>query len=340
MFVFRRVRDSDVDSLFELVQQSELGLTTLKISRDEMAARIEQSVFAFEQRSTKPAGQPYVFVLEESETGLIVGTSAIYAKVGGFQPFYSYQIKTSIHHSDDLNVHKEIPVLHLHEEHDGPSEIGSLFLSPDYWGQGLGRLLSTARFLFVADFPDRFEQEVIAELRGVVHPDGTSPLWKALGSHFFQIDYPRAETLTSKSKKFIADLMPRHPIYIPLLPDEARKVIGRVHRNTEPAKAVLESEGFEFRDLVDIFDGGPTVHCARENIRAVRESRTGTIAEIGNDSRDSESLLISNCAADYRVCVGDLRWNADGTCTLDTAAAATLGLGVGDTCRAVAAKAP
>ena len=78
----------------------------------------------------------------------------------------------------------------------------------------------------MASFPERFETKTIAEMRGVVSSDGIAPLWVALGSHFFQIDYPKAETLTSRSKKFIADLMPRHPIYIPLLPEDAQAVIA------------------------------------------------------------------------------------------------------------------
>ena len=86
--------------------------------------------------------------------------------------------------------------------------------------------------------------------------------------------------MTSQSKKFIADLMPKHPIYIPLLPTEAREVIGKVHDNTRPALAVLEKEGFEFRNLVDIFDGGPTMHCSIDQIRAIRESQAGTVANI------------------------------------------------------------
>lgn len=338
MLVFRAVEDSDVDRLFDLVQQSELGLTTLQVSREEMASRVEQSVFAFRQRATRPAGQPYVFVLQDLETGEIVGTSAIYAKVGGFEPFYSYQIQTSVHRSDDLGVHKDVPVLHLVEEHDGPSELGSLFLSPAHWGKGLGRLLSLSRFLFIADFPERFEDEIIAEMRGVVLPDGTSPLWAALGSHFFQIDYPKAETLTSQSKKFIADLMPRHPIYIPLLPQSARDVIGCVHKNTEPAKAVLESEGFEFRDRVDIFDGGPTVHCLAKNIRAVRESRSLRVTRISDQLPEAGTWLVSNSRQEFRAAMGPVQFGKDDGCEITPAIAESLQLSVGDACRVVLPK--
>ena len=229
----------------------------------------------FNANDLKPGGHPYVFVMEDLTKGVLVGTSAIYSKVGGFEPFYSYEIKTSVHESSELEVRKEVQALHLREEHDGPTEIGSLFLAPDYWGNGHGKLLSLSRFLFISQFPCRFEKEIVAEMRGVVGKNGKSPLWSALGSHFFQIEFPKAETLTSESKKFIADLMPRHPIYIPLLPQEAQDVIGEVHRNTRPARAMLEKEGFVFDNFVDIFDGGPTLNASTNKIRVVNQNVAG-----------------------------------------------------------------
>jgi arginine N-succinyltransferase len=272
--------------------------------------------------------------MEDLKHGIIVGTCSIYSKIGGFEPMYSYEIKQSHHDSDELSVHKTIDVLHLRAEHDGPSEIGSLFLSPDYWGGGHGRLLSLSRFLFMAEFSERFEKEVVAEMRGVVDKDGKSPLWTALGSHFFQIDFPKAETLTSQSKKFIADLMPRHPIYIPLLPDEAQAVIGQVHLNTKPALSVLEKEGFEFRDLVDIFDGGPTLHCKLSEIRAVKSSKRGTIVNIESSVENGSPQLISNGRLDFKACLGETHWNDD-QITIDQVSALRLGLRVGDQPRCV-----
>ena len=343
MLIVRRVYEKDLNELFELIQRSEYGLTTLKISKEALAARIEKSVFAFQQKNSQPDGLPYVFVMEDLNKGAIVGTCSIYSKVGGFEPQYHYQIKQSRHASDDLNVEKNIDVLHLHEVHNGPTEIGSLFLSPDYWGSGHGRLLSLSRFLFMADFRQRFETEVIAEMRGVVDEHGKSPLWSALGAYFFQIDFPKAETLSSKSKKFIADLMPKHPIYIPLLPQQAQAVIGKVHNNTRPALAVLNKEGFEIEDLVDIFDGGPSVHCEVKNIRTVRESKSGTVKSIKPASESSQSgspsspelELISNCQLDYRCCMGEISWSNSGA-QIDEASARGLNLTVGDAVRSVA----
>lgn len=336
MLIVRRVQEADLDPLFDLIQKSEYGLTTLKISKDELESRIEKSLFAFTQKMAKPSGQPYVFVMEDLNNGKIVGTCSIYSKVGGFEPMYSYEIKESIHNSEDLDppVNKTIKVLHLREEHDGPTEVGSLFLSPDYWGGGHGRLLSLSRFLFMAEFKERFEQEVIAEMRGVVGKGGKSPLWTALGSHFFQIDFPKAETMTSQSKKFIADLMPKHPIYIPLLPKAARDVIGQVHDNTKPALSVLEKEGFEFRNLVDIFDGGPTMHAELDQIRAIKESQAGVVGSIEKELEDGSQQLISNANLDYKTCLGQTKWTKEEV-TIDQVTALRLGIKVGDRVRCV-----
>lgn len=336
MLVVRRVQESDLDPLFELIQKSEYGLTTLKISKNELESRIEKSLFAFTQKSSKPSGQPYVFVMEDLNSGKIVGTCSIYSKIGGFEPVYSYEIKESVHKSEDLDppIEHKIKVLHLREEHNGPTEIGSLFLSPKYWGNGHGRLLSLSRFLFMADFAERFEEEVVAEMRGVVDKDGKSPLWTALGSHFFQIGFPKAETLTSQSKKFIADLMPKHPIYIPLLPEAAREVIGQVHENTRPALSVLEKEGFEHRNLVDIFDGGPTVHCQMSEIDAIKRSVAGTVGAIEKEVAGGQQQLVSNAKLDFKTCLGDTSWNKSEV-TIDQVTALRLGLKEGDKVRCV-----
>ena len=89
MLIVRSVVAEDLDPLFELIQKSEYGLTTLKISKDRLNERIEQSLFAFHQKKSRPNGQPYVFVMEDLASGGLVGTCAIYSKVGGYEPFYS-----------------------------------------------------------------------------------------------------------------------------------------------------------------------------------------------------------------------------------------------------------
>ena len=334
MLVVRPAQVDDVDQLFDMIQDAELGLSTLKISKELLADRIDESVRAFSKTDAKPNGQPYVFVMEDMAHGQVVGTSAIYSKVGGFQPFYSYEVKTVVKKCEDLQVEKEIQYLDLHTTHSGPTEIGSLFLSHKYQGHGNGRLLSLSRFLFMAEFLQRFEADTIAEMRGVVHNDGKSPLWDSLGSHFFQIGYPRAETQTLENKKFIAELMPRHPIYVPLLPQAAQEVLGQVHQKTIPAKALLEQEGFAFNNFVDIFDGGPTLQSTTNQIRCVAESKTFTVKAI-QQAAEGERFLIANRKLDFRATSGQLQIDGDSV-VVDESTASRLNLKVGDSLRAVA----
>lgn len=337
MQVVRAASMDDVDALYDLITKSNFGLTTLKITKDQLSERIEQSEFSFRRKITKPSGQPYVFVMENQGDGRLTGTCSIYSKVGGYEPFYAYRIETSVHESEMLGIRKEIRVLHLQREHNGPTEIGSLFLDPDFRGGGLGRLLSQSRFLFMAEQPERFDKEVIAEMRGNVSEDGQSVFWDAIGSHFFEIEFPRAEMLTTVSKNFIGDLMPRHPIYIPLLPPQAQATIGVVHRQTEPALAMLRQEGFRHRDLIDIFDGGPVVHCETLRVRTIKSSCKTILHEI-TDEIDSPQMLISNAQDDFRACLGRVHVDDEGRATIDRVTALTLQLKLGKPFRFVSLK--
>ena len=107
----------------------------------------------------------------------------------------------------------------------------------------------------------------------MVSPEGVSPFWEAVGRHFFRMDFAEADKLSATTdNQFILDLMPQHPIYVDLLPEEARAVIGQCHRDGEGARRLLEWEGFRSRNVVDIFDGGPLMSAPRDAIRTVREA--------------------------------------------------------------------
>jgi arginine N-succinyltransferase len=340
MLVIRPITLADLPALEALSQLTGFGLTTLPRDTSLLRRKIRASERGFEKLSDddRPRGESYLFVLEELSTGRIAGTSGIVAKVGGFEPNYSYRIETAVHESKMLKVRKEIQVLHLAEEHDGPCEVGSLFLSPAFRKGGTGRLLSLCRFLFMAQFPEYFDPEVIAEMRGVVDSQGHSPLWDALGRHFFDIDYPTADYLSAVNKRFIADLMPKHPIYIPLLPPDAQAVIGKVHEQTEPAMRMLENEGFSRYGHVDIFEGGPVVRCSLASIRSVRESVSAPVAEITDSTIESEQFVISNARQDFRACLGTLQRLSDGGVRLHIQQAMALRLRIGDNVRFVAAR--
>ena len=335
MLVIRPIETDDLGALTQLADSATFGLTSLPKDRQLLAGRFSDSLRGFEKVNAKPSGESFLFVLEDTHTGRVVGTSGVVSKVGGFEPFYAYRIEDSLHRSEMLKVDKKVPVLHLVEEHNGPCEIGSLFLSPDYRQKGGGRLLSLARFLFIADHRHHFDPQVIAELRGVIDENGRSPFWDALGRIFFEIEYSHADYLSVVDKRFIADLMPKHPIYIPLLPAEARKVIGKVHDKTLPARKLLESEGFTFSCMVDIFEAGPIITCPRDRVRTIRDSACATVAGVSDGAIESADYLISNGRRDFRACCAPLQVVGDGTVVVSPPVAEALGIEAGQTIRYV-----
>jgi arginine N-succinyltransferase len=173
----------------------------------------------------------------------------------------------------------------------------------------------------------------IAEMRGVIDEQGRSPFWDALGRHFFQIDLPKADYLSMVNKRFIADLMPTHPIYIALLPPEAQAVIGQVHEQTRPALKLLQEEGFSFSGMVDIFEAGPVVTCPLAQIRTVRDSRRAAIAEISDEEPAGGECLVANTASGFRACKGNVQELAAGGLRLSSRCAHLLEASVGDIVR-------
>ena len=82
--------------------------------------------------------------------------------------------------------------------------------------------------------------------------------------------YAEADRLTlATDKQFIADLMPRNPIYVKLLSSEAQEAIGKPHPSTVPAMNILLKEGFRYNKYIDIFDAGPTLEVPLAKIKTV-----------------------------------------------------------------------
>jgi arginine N-succinyltransferase len=325
----------DLDSLTELANNAAYGLTSLPKDRELLRRRIRESLHSFEKRAERPGGEIYIFVMEDTESGQVVGTSCIVSKVGGFEPFYAYRLETSVHQSEVLGIKREIPTLHLVAEHSGPSEIGGLYLSPSHRHHGNGRLLSLFRFLFMAEHPERFEPSIIAEMRGVVTKEGFSPFWEAIGRHFFAMDYPKADLMSIMDKRFIADLMPRCPIYICLLPESAQEVIGEVHEHTKPALKMLQDEGFTYTGMLDIFEAGPIIMARLDDVRIVTESKQESVGKIvpQHDEGQRPGFIIANTHDSFRACIGHVENVAEGGVALDERTAMLLGVSTGDAIR-------
>ena len=116
--------------------------------------------------------------------------------------------------------------------------------------------------------------------------------------------------------------------------EAAREVIGRVHPDTEPALAMLKSEGFSYQGYVDIFDAGRAIEAETAKIRAIRDSQLLVLA-IGTPGDDAPVYLVHNRKReDCRITAARARMAA-GTLVVDPLTARRLRLSVGDQVRAV-----
>ena len=348
MFYIRPIARDDLPGIFALSERTGAGLTTLPANRERLASRIERSLASFAGTAT-PADACFVFVLIAGGANgavphgpdRIVGISAIEGAVGLSEPWYNYHVGTLVHASRALAVYTVAPTLFLANDHTGHTELCSLFLDQGYRRGKNGVLLAKCRLLFIAEFAQRFSAKIIAELRGRLDADGRSPFWEGLGRHFFAMEYSAADYLTGIGQKaFIAELMPKHPVYVNLLPEAARDAIGAVHVDTQPARTMLEQEGFRYEGYVDIFDAGPTLECFRDDIHAVRQSQVMPVT-LGEEDPVPDSLtddipwLVCNRSfADFRAIIVAAPARADRFPLMPYAADA-LRVGEGDTVRAV-----
>lgn len=334
MMVIRPIRASDYPALYQMAVESGHGFTSLPVNEELLMRKINRSAASFAKAVDTPGDEGYLFVLEDSNTGHICGTSALEAAVGLDDAFYHYHLGKVVHSSRSLGVYKTVDLLTLCNDYTGVSELCTLFLRPPFRQKYNGKLLSKVRFLFLAEFAERFSDRIIAELRGVSDEHGNSPFWQWLQEHFFSVDFPTADYLTGIGhKEFIAELMPKYPIYVSLLSKAAQRVIGKVHEQTRPALALLESEGFSCRGYVDIFDAGPTVEARTDQIRTIRESRrlTINISDI-TPGKATEPYLISNTSLlDFRACWAELSLEAsEPHLTISSALANALQVSHGD----------
>jgi arginine N-succinyltransferase len=312
MMVIRPVQMDDLNELVNLAAKTGSGLTTLPNNRDYLEKKIESSQKAFNLADTTLSDDCYLLVLEDTDSGKIVGTSGIIPAVGKSRPFYTYKVNKTVHHSPSVNVYRESEFLTLTNDFTNQSELCSLFLSPEFRGGRNGTLLSRSRFTLIANHSQRFSSHIIAEMRGFSDENGRSPFWEAVGRHFFNMEFDQADRTNGEgNQQFIAELMPHHPIYINLLSKEAQAVIGDVHPHTKPALKMLEREGLTYNGYVDIFDAGPTISCEMNRVRSIENSFLGSVKITDNLVEKGVHAIVANMQLkDFRACIVTIEKNS------------------------------
>ena len=329
-FRIRAAVDDDLQHLYEMAKLTGGGFTNLPPDRRALTAKLERSHAAFARTDGPVQDELFVLILENIETKEVRGTCQIFTQVGQSYPFYSYRIGQLTQHSRELNRTFRADMLTLATDLEGASEVGGLFLHPGERAGGLGLLLARSRYLFIKMHRARFADRILAELRGVIDEAGGSPFWDGLAGRFFGMNFQDADQFNAiNGHQFIADLMPKHPIYTAMLTESARAAIGLPHPSGRAAMRMLENERFAFENYVDIFDGGPTMTARTDRVRTIAEARQSRIAAI--DGRGGEQdLVATGHLEDFRAAFGDVR-DADDGIVLARDCADVLAVGESDT---------
>lgn len=330
----RPSRLDDFDALMELAKLSGPGFTSLPDQKDILRGKLEHSKVAFGNKGNEQHFGKHLLMLVHAETGDVAGCSAVKSGTGVHDPFFNYRIITLAQASQAAgNKRFDMDALILTNEYVGYTEVGTLFIKPEHRHGGAGRLAAQSRYLLMASAPELFSDKILAELRGVVEPDGTSPFWECLGRHFFRMSFAEADRMSGiTDNQFIMDLMPRYPIYVDLLPPEAREVIGRCHSEGVGAYKLLLWEGFEFDRTVDIFDGGPLVAAQRRHIRTINESFLARV-EIGDVQTSGVGIVSNDRHEDFRTTNMPVERKSDDEIVISAKALDILRLKPGDRAR-------
>ena len=329
-FVIRPSREDDLEHLYEMAKLTGGGFTNLPADRDALSGKLQKSARAFANTGDELVDETFLLVLENTETGAVRGTCQLMTQVGQQWPFYSYRLNTLTQYSQELDRTVRAEMLHLVTDLEGCSEVGGLFLHPNERAGGLGLLLARSRYLFIAMHRQRFAERVLAELRGIIDDRGGSPFWDGVAGRFFGMTFQEADYFNAiNGNQFIADLMPKHPVYVAMLDDDAREVIGLPHPTGRAAMRMLEKEGFRFEGYVDIFDGGPTMLARTDDVVSVADAAPRKLGGTALD-KGERALIATGHLTDFRCSYGSRSIDGD-TIAIDAAGADTLRVGEGDT---------
>jgi arginine N-succinyltransferase len=329
-FRLRAAHISDLEHLYEMAKLTGGGFTNLPADRAALTKKLERADDAFSRDADELGDDQFTLVLENTETGQVRGTCQLFSQVGQQWPFYSYRLNTLTQHSQELDRTVRAELLSLVTDLEGSSEVGGLFLHPGERAGGLGLLLARSRYLFIAMHRHRFANRILAELRGVIDDRGGSPFWDGVAGRFFGMTFQEADYFNAiNGNQFIADLMPKHPVYVAMLDDEAKKVIGVPHPSGRAAMRMLENEGFAAEGYVDIFDGGPSMTARTDNVKSIAGSTPGRVSTTDLDIGE-RALIATGTLGTFRCAYGMRETGEDGSVAIDAICAETLEVGEGD----------
>jgi arginine N-succinyltransferase len=263
MYRIRPIEEKDRQILHAFAEEAFIGITNLPKNNERREKLLQRAL------SPHPKSY-YLFLMEEFTKKTPLGVCGIFPKTENLDYF---KLHTEALPGYFPESPSNISYLERVRYNKGPTEICSLYLAPEARNLGIGKLLSFSRFYFMKAFPDLFEEEVFAEMRGVIDENGDAPFWDSLGRHFLSISYKELMHRVDAGEVRVKELMPLKTVYVDLLDSKGQHAIGKTYHNTTPAFKILEEQNFRFLDEIDLFDAGPRVVCKREEIATIKQSK-------------------------------------------------------------------
>ena len=325
MYRIRGARPDDLGSLMELAKI--LNSVNLPHSRSALEEVVETSRRSFSGDCSEPFEREYLFVLEDTETKEVLGTSQIIAQHGTRKAPHIYlDVLDAEHYSTTMDTYVKHHILRLGFDYDGPTEIGGLVLAPKARKapKKLGKQLSFARFLFVAMHRTSFKDRILAELLPPLLPGKKSLLWEALGARFTGLTYQEADEISKTNKEFIKSLFPTGVVYTTLFDEKTRAVIGEIGPETRGVEKMLRNIGFRPVNRVDPFDGGPHFEAETDSIWPIQQTKlapytTDSKEKIGQSlGRSAEGLVAysrptnGGLGLEFNCTFSVFQWRPDG----------------------------
>lgn len=333
MYVIRPINFSDLDALVACAYRTRIGITNLPKNRKRLLQTIFDSEKAFSISNNKLTFDLYFFVLEDTKDSSVIGVCGIFSKKPG--PIFYYREEYVSPAENFKYIPSKMRILRTVSYDEGPSEICALYLQPEIRHEGLGKLLSFSRFLFVASFPERFTDVISANMRGKLDQNDSSPFWTGLGYHFLNIDFGILMRLRDDSFEITSSMLPQYPIYPSILRHDAEDCIGHVDRHTLPALKMLQSQGFKYTDEIDVFDGGPIISASKNQIPLIKNSHLAYVKSVADALVMPCKVLITNGQLNFRCCMGEVSIVNENEVNIDTELAKALDVKIGQSVRYV-----
>ncbi|MBT3176272.1 MAG: hypothetical protein HOG03_07055 [Desulfobacula sp.] len=256
-FVIRGVSTSDLEMLYSLSVND--NLLNLPPDKDILREKIKASIASFSPGATV-ADPEYIFVLEDLESGEVIGTSTIFVNYASkAHPLYYFTVYDEYNSVEGISVKKDHQLLRLGWETFGISAFGGLIIDPRYRGlpEKRGKQISLIRMLFLGMFPELFHTMIISELMAPLNPDGNNPFWSAVGKKYTGYEYETAfHYARQKDRRFIQDYFPKEDIILYPHQKNLHRSIYSVLDTGRPQQHILTVQGFRYNFRIDPMDGG------------------------------------------------------------------------------------